>query len=397
MGIVNQGNTWQFAGSSPRTPTLPFTPTAGNALVVFFHPTILGTATFTVNGISATNPLSNAIQVFLIPAAAVTGTTLTLAWTGGGAQSADIVHVWEIDGDIPAHVYVSGNIVGNSVTTPADTPENSMLFWARSDTSTPSTVTGVTGTGMIGYPTSTPDVWFGAYSADLGSSAASQAASMTVSGTTAPVQGPYLILGSPPPPPPDLTSVNGGTSFASNATGITFTGTNLGATTGDRTVSLVQGATVVTQTQTAGDATSGAFDVVGFGLGGLLRYGVATVLRVDDGAQTDEIAVTINPPAGYAYVDIGSINPEGIETSPPLEVGWQLRYNNQGGLLTILPDSTPSVLDESVVSTGVSVQDGSGWSPEVTVNFSPEDNTWVPGSSSNAYLRMRARGGMRIH
>jgi hypothetical protein len=149
--------------------------------------------------------------------------------------------------------------------------------------------------------------------------------------------------------PPVITDVDSDEAFASNATGVTITGTDLGATTDDRTVELVQGATEVAQTQTAGDATSGAFTVVGWSAGGLLSYGVSTDLKVTTSEGDDSLAVTVNPPSGFAYVDIVTPDTEAdyrIEGDPvDIEADDQIEYAT-----TTSSGSTVEIDDAGVVT-----------------------------------------------
>jgi hypothetical protein len=210
--------------------------------------------------------------------------------------------------------------------------------------------------------------------------------------------------------PPSVTDVDSDEAFASNATGVTITGTDLGATTGDRTVELVQGATEVAQTQTAGGATSGAFTVVGWGAGGLLSYGVSTDLKVTTSEGDDSLAVTVNPPSGFAYLDIVTPDTEAdyrIEGDPvDIEADDQIEYattTNSGSTVEIDDagvvtetggDHTADALSFTPVTgaelgavtasgtetiTGVDatfafrIQDGTGWGTPgtVTIAYTP--------------------------
>jgi hypothetical protein len=90
-------------------------------------------------------------------------------------------------------------------------------------------------------------------------------------------------------------------------TGATISGTLLGASTAARVLTFEQGALSITQTQTAGNATSGTFDVVTTSGGVSLKYGsiTAKVTIVAD-SSTATIAGTLNPPTGQIYQDIGT-------------------------------------------------------------------------------------------
>lgn len=157
--------------------------------------------------------------------------------------------------------------------------------------------------------------------------------------------------------PPTVTDVDGDESFASSATDIAFSGTEMGADETERDAYLCQGAVEVLQTQNAGDDTSGEIaSVTGFGLGGLLKYGVATTLKVVTGAGEDEISITITPPSGYAYVDLTSIHPveeERLTAVPDLEIGDQIEYETVGGKVEVLADATFTVDDETVTEFDV--------------------------------------------
>jgi hypothetical protein len=210
--------------------------------------------------------------------------------------------------------------------------------------------------------------------------------------------------------PPAVTDVDSDEAFASNATGVTITGTDLGATTGDRTVELVQGATEVAQTQTAGDATSGAFTVVGWGAGELLSYGVSTDLKVTTSEGDDSLAVTVNPPSGFAYVDIVTPDTEAdyriegdpvdigaddqIEYATTTSSGSTVEIDDAGVVTETGGDHTADALSFTPVTgaelgavsasaaetiTGVDatfafrIQDGTGWgtSGTVTIAYTP--------------------------
>ena len=160
---------------------------------------------------------------------------------------------------------------------------------------------------------------------------------------------------------PVLLSVGTSETFASNATSVAFTGTNLGADETERTLYLVQGAEEVEQTQGVGDDTSGIFDVVGFGLGGTLKYGVSTSLKVVTSEGDYSLPVTVNPPSGYAYVDLASVHgveDERITAIPDLEPGDQLEYETVGGKVEVHDDATFTVADETVTEFDVRAFDG---------------------------------------
>jgi hypothetical protein len=192
---------------------------------------------------------------------------------------------------------------------------------------------------------------------------------------------------------PSLTDVDTDEILTSTQTGVAFTGTNLGATTGDRTIALVQGATVVTQTQVTGNATSGTFNVTGFGTGGLLRYGTATTLRAVVGSDTANLSLAavsgqnapITPPAGRAWVTFGTLDTTAayrLEGDPTdIAPGHQLEYDTGGGVLTVNADGTVSGSTTATSLTG-RIQDGTGWSADVTIAISG-------GGATVPYLRDR--------
>lgn len=178
--------------------------------------------------------------------------------------------------------------------------------------------------------------------------------------------------------PPDVTDVDTDESFASDAAGVTFAGTDLGADETARTVTLEQGAVVVEQTQGTGNATSGDFDVVGWELGGLLRYGESTNFVVETAEGTDPIAVTVVPPTGFAYVVIDEPHPDPdvrIESDPDLESGDQIEYDTVGGKVEVFDDGTFTVDDETVTEFDFRVHDGIEWGDWGTVTIEIDDGT----------------------
>lgn len=169
-------------------------------------------------------------------------------------------------------------------------------------------------------------------------------------------------------PAPTLTAAGTGNAFTATATGVTLTGTNLGANTGARTLSLVQGGTSVTQTQTAGDATSGTFNVVFDGVSPSIKYGAAT-LRATVTAVNGDLAVTVTAPAGKSYKDLTTPNTTAanrITAVADLATGDQLEISNvQGGLITDVNVNADATFD---VASAVTAFDVRGWSTA--------DSTW---------------------
>jgi len=134
---------------------------------------------------------------------------------------------------------------------------------------------------------------------------------------------------------PTLSDINSGDVIKAGDTGDTATGTNLGATTSDRTFELVQGSTAVTQTQTSGNATSGVFNVVTEPGGAAIKFGSCTfrITRVSDSAQATR-AITVNPATGQLYVDLTAVNAASsyrITAAGDLAVGDQLHARGAGG------------------------------------------------------------------
>lgn len=146
---------------------------------------------------------------------------------------------------------------------------------------------------------------------------------------------------------PEVTDVDADEVITSTQVGATFTGISLGANEGARTAKLVQGAVSITQTQGAGTSTGGSFSVSGFSTGtGRLRYGLATFrITITSGAIDVDLPVTIVPPTGRAYVNLGTPHPDTTQrlvTSPDLVSGDQVEIANVvGGTIadvTVLPD-----------------------------------------------------------
>lgn len=170
---------------------------------------------------------------------------------------------------------------------------------------------------------------------------------------------------------PTLTDVDTDETITGTQEDVAITGTNLGADTAARTIKIVQGSADVTQTQVTGNSTSGTFDVVGFATSGLLRYGTAT-LRATVGAESGDIAITLDPPSGYSTVTLSSVEATvayRVEGIPDLNVGDQIEYSNQGGKFSIDTSGVPSATDESVTSTSFRIQDGTGWGALGTITI----------------------------
>lgn len=148
---------------------------------------------------------------------------------------------------------------------------------------------------------------------------------------------------------PTLTDVDADETVTAGQTGATITGTNLGAATTDRGLTIEQGSVAVTQTQTSGNATSGAFTVVMEPGGAALKFGTATAkVTIVSGGATATLGVTVNPASGHAYIDVGTPNTNAanrISASGDLVSGDQLHVRGVGGGsiptgLTLASDAT---------------------------------------------------------
>lgn len=206
---------------------------------------------------------------------------------------------------------------------------------------------------------------------------------------------------------PTLTDLDSDEVVTDGQTGATITGTNLGATTGDRTITLEQGAVAVTQTQTAGDATSGAFTVVMEPGGAALKFGSVTAkVTITAGGATATIAGTVNPASGHTYIDVGTPNSTAgnrITASADIASGDQLHARGAGGGsiptgLTLDTDATfyftsgntPASFDVRVWDS--SDQTWGSWA-EQSVGFQPSAVTGIDfGAVSRRSNRRISRG-----
>jgi hypothetical protein len=386
MDLVNYSNALDSTfGASPRPPmALGFTPTTGNTVVAVI--TELGGGgpfgNITINGLAPYNP-GAACLVYFIPAASISGSALNVAWDGGGTGTTRIA-AFEVVGALPT--YVNVNVAGTLVrNTPAATPPNAGVLMAGSGWDA-RTVTGTIGTGVVGFPTSVPNFYFGGYSEDLGATGGAQSVGVTLSSATTINGFAVIVLGTAAPGlEPDLTSVNGGSPFAYNATAIPFVGTNLGADEAARLIEWVQGAVAFALTQGAGNATGGLFNMSGYGLGGLARYNVTSAVRVTVETESDEIAVTTpSPPAGYSVVTITSLYPDPdylLNTSPPLAIGDEVEFQTAGG---VNPDGTCTPIDPDLPGFLLRTQNGSGWGSYQAINLTAGDTAVNLAGSATA-------------
>jgi len=148
---------------------------------------------------------------------------------------------------------------------------------------------------------------------------------------------------------PTLTSVNAGSALFEGATAVAYVGTHLGPTTGDQTLTVIQGAVSVTQTQDTASSTGGTFDVVVEPVGSQLKFGSGTFkVTITARGASASLPVTIDPLAGHLFVDVGTpdtTSSERITAIPDIASGDQIEARGAGGGatptgLTINSDAT---------------------------------------------------------
>ncbi len=75
--------------------------------------------------------------------------------------------------------------------------------------------------------------------------------------------------------------------------------------------------------------------------------------------------MTINPRAGWFWVDIGSILDLGgqyIQSSPtPIAVGWQARWDTKSGNIAVLPDRSVVQIAALNQTFGLELFNGTRW------------------------------------
>lgn len=193
---------------------------------------------------------------------------------------------------------------------------------------------------------------------------------------------------------PTLTDVDTDEILGSTQAAFPYTGTNLGATTADRTISLVQGATVIPLTQVTGNATGGTANMAGFATGGAGRYGVASKLRAVVGSNTAELDLAavsgqnapITPPSGRSWVTFGTLDPDVTVriSGVPVDIapGDQFEYDNQGGTITVLNTGVVTGTSGSTTSLTGRLNDGV-WGADATISItSGEDPPVVTPTST---------------
>lgn len=137
-------------------------------------------------------------------------------------------------------------------------------------------------------------------------------------------------------PSPALTDVDTDETVLDGQTGVAITGTDMGADETERTFTLRQGSTSVPQTETGSGTDTAATLTIGIEQSGAdIKFGSATlrVTRTDDDAY-GEIAITVNPPTGQLYVDIGTPDSEAdnrITAVDDITSGDQLQARGEGG------------------------------------------------------------------
>lgn len=129
---------------------------------------------------------------------------------------------------------------------------------------------------------------------------------------------------------PSITDVDEDDTITSDQTNVVITGTNFDAAT----VEIRQGSVEVAQSVDSQTATAIVFDVVFDTASADLKYGAATLAVINADDQEDTIGITINPPSGNLYVDVGTPNGEAsnrITAVPDIESGDQIEARGAGG------------------------------------------------------------------
>ena len=135
---------------------------------------------------------------------------------------------------------------------------------------------------------------------------------------------------------PTITDVDTDEVVLDGQTSVAVTGTDMGAANADRAFTLRQGSTSVPQTETGTGTATAATLTIGIEQSGAdIKFGSATlrVTRTDDDAY-GEIAITVNPPTGQLYVDIGTPDTTAanrITAVADIASGDQLQARGEGG------------------------------------------------------------------
>lgn len=214
-------------------------------------------------------------------------------------------------------------------------------------------------------------------------SAAGTGSDVTISASWTTTNRASLILISVRPaggadPAPTITDVDEDDTVTSNQTNVEIDGADFDTAT----VEIRQGAVAIAQSIDSQDADTIIFDVV-FDAGGgpHLKYGAADLAVINADDQEDEIAITIDPPSGFDFVDLSTPNTTAdnrITAVADLESGDQLEISNVvGGTIadvTVLDDATFTA-EEAVTSFDVRVWDAddSTWGSIATQDVVPEN------------------------
>jgi hypothetical protein len=155
----------------------------------------------------------------------------------------------------------------------------------------------------------------------------------TVSGNFPTVVAAVLI---PSVAAPTITDVDTDETILDGQTGVAVTGTSLGTTNANRTFALVQGSVAVDQVETGvGTDTAATLTIaVDAATGGDIKFGAATLKVTRDDDATGLLAVTVDPPAGQLFVDVGTPNTTAsnrITAVPDIASGDQLQARGVGG------------------------------------------------------------------
>lgn len=135
---------------------------------------------------------------------------------------------------------------------------------------------------------------------------------------------------------PTITDVDTDEIVLDGQTGVAVTGTDLGTTNADRTFTLRQGSTSVPQTETGTGTATAATLTIGIEQSGAdIKFGAATLraTRTSDSAF-GELAITVNPPTGQIYVDVGTPDTTAanrITAVADIASGDQLQARGEGG------------------------------------------------------------------
>lgn len=137
-------------------------------------------------------------------------------------------------------------------------------------------------------------------------------------------------------PAPTLTDVDTDETILDGQTGVAATFTAGGTTNGDRSFTLRQGSVSCTQTETGtGTSTSATLTIAVDQSGADIKFGSAT-MRITRGSDSlyGELAVTVNPPTGQLYVNVGTPNTtsaDRITAVADIASGDQIQARGVGG------------------------------------------------------------------